>query len=211
MSGEPIKFGTDGWRGRIADAYTFTAVRRCAHGFSRYLLEEEGGTQPLVIGYDKRFASEDFAAAAAEVAAGNGLKVLLTSGPTPTPTISYSVVDRHAAGAINITASHNPPGDNGFKVRDRNGGAVNPQGLKAIENNIPDSEADIPRLDFDQGLKSGAIEIFDPAPAYIRQIERPRRSGGLAQGRALHPGRRHVGERRRLVLQPAQWGADHRQ
>jgi phosphomannomutase len=171
MAGKPIKFGTDGWRGRIADAYTFTAVRRCAHGFSRFLLEEEGSSRPLVIGYDKRFASEDFAAAAAEVAAGNGLKVLLTAGPTPTPTISFAAVDRQAAGAINITASHNPPVDNGFKVRDRNGGAINPQGLKAIEGNIPDSEADIPRLDFDQGLKSGAIEIFDPAPAYIRQIE----------------------------------------
>lgn len=171
MVASPIKFGTDGWRGRIADAYTFDAVRRCTHGFSRYLLEVEGSERPLVIGYDKRFASESFAAAAAEVAAGHGLKVLLTEGPTPTPTISYAAVERKAAGAINITASHNPAGDNGFKVRDRHGGAVDPRGLKAIEANIPDTATGVPHVNLDQGLKTGKIEIFDPAPAYIRQIE----------------------------------------
>ncbi len=171
MTAEPIIFGTDGWRDRIADTYTFEAVRRCAHGFSRYLLEVEGTEKPLVVGYDKRFASEAFAATAAEVAAGHGLKVFLTKGPTPTPTISYAVVERKAAGAINITASHNPPGDNGFKVRDRHGGAVNPEGLKAIEAYIPDTDAKVPHVDLEQGLKTGVIEIFDPAPAYTRQIE----------------------------------------
>jgi phosphomannomutase len=171
MTAEPIKFGTDGWRGRIADSYTFAAVRRCAHGFSRYLLEVEGTERPLIIGYDKRFASEAFAAAAAEVAAGHGFKVLLTQGPTPTPTISFAAFERKGVGAINITASHNPPGDNGFKVRDRHGGAVNPEGLKSIESYIPDTDEKVPHIDLDRGIKEGKIEIFDPAPAYTRQIE----------------------------------------
>ena len=88
MPTQAIRFGTDGWRGRIADTYTFEAVRRCAHGFARYLLETAGDAKPVVVGYDRRFASEHFAAAAAEVLAGNGFRVLLTAGATPTPAIA---------------------------------------------------------------------------------------------------------------------------
>ncbi len=172
MASTPIRFGTDGWRGRIAENYTFDAVRRCAHGFAKYLLEVEGDTRPVVIGYDKRFASEHFAAAAAEVLAAHGLHVLLTDTATPTPTISYAVVAQHAAGAVNITASHNPAGDNGFKVRDRHGGAIDPEGLKRIEAAIPDEADDVPRIRLQDGLSSGAIEHFDPKPAYIEQINR---------------------------------------
>jgi len=112
MAVQPIKFGTDGWRGRIADNYTFSAVRRCSFGFAKYLEEVEPSNKTIVIGYDKRFASDSFAKVAAEVLAGNGFRVLLTDGPTPTPTISFSAVHHEAVGAINITASHNPPGDN---------------------------------------------------------------------------------------------------
>ena len=105
-----IRFGTDGWRGRIAEDYTFANVRRAAQGFARYLLEEGKAGAWVVVGHDKRFHSENFAAAVAEVLAGNGLRVYLTQGATPTPVISYSVVDKKAAGAVNITASHNPHG-----------------------------------------------------------------------------------------------------
>ena len=91
----------------------------------------------MVIGGDKRFQSEDFAAAAAEVLAANGIPVHFCGGGMPTPVISFGVTDAHALGAINITASHNPPTDNGFKVRDPNGGAIDPDGLKAIEARIP--------------------------------------------------------------------------
>jgi phosphomannomutase len=171
MVSRKIQFGTDGWRGRIADDYTFEAVRRCTHGFSKYLLESEGNQKPVVVGFDKRFASPDFAIAAAEVVAGHGLKVLLTKGPTPTPAISFSAVHHKAAGAINITASHNPPADNGFKVRDMHGGAVDPDGLKRIESSIPDDDAAIPRVEFQQAIREGKIEEFDPAPAYIEQIK----------------------------------------
>ena len=109
---DTIKFGTDGWRGVIAEDYTFDNVRRAAQGFVSYLLEKGKQGQWVIVGYDKRFDSEFFAAAAAEVLVGNGLKVWLTDGATPTPVIAYAVVDNKACGAINITASHNPPTDN---------------------------------------------------------------------------------------------------
>lgn len=184
MASKPIKFGTDGWRGRIADEYTFEAVRRCSHGFAIYLKELEGSDQSIVIGHDKRFASEEFAKTAAEVMAAHGFEVLLLKGATPTPTISYTAVEQKAAGAINITASHNPPGDNGFKVRDRNGGAVAPEGLKIIEENIPPEDENIPRVALEDGLASGQIVEHDPKPAYVEQIDSlvdldPIRNAGL--------------------------------
>ena len=131
MNEPVIQFGTDGWRGQIADDYTFANVRRCAQGFATYLIGRGLAPQGAIIGFDQRFQSENFAAACAEVLAANGLHVWLTDGPTPTPVISYAVVHQHAGGAINITASHNPPTDNGFKVRDPNGGAIDPDGLNA--------------------------------------------------------------------------------
>ena len=172
MTRNPIKFGTDGWRGRIAENYTFEAVRRCSHGFAKYLLDVEGSEKPVVIGFDKRFASEAFAESAAEVMAGHGFRVLLTDGPSPTPTISYSVVHQGAVGAINITASHNPSPDNGFKVRDQHGGAIDPGGLRIIEAGIPDDDQKIPRVNIREALASGAVERFDASPAYFTQLEK---------------------------------------
>ena len=171
MSGK-IRFGTDGWRAVIAEDYTFDNVRRCAQGFAEYLVAQGYDTQWVVIGYDKRFQSERFAAACAEVIAANGLKVYLTNGATPTPVISYAVVDKGAAGAINITASHNPPTDNGFKVRNRHGGAIAPEGLKEIESLIPDAVEDVKRIAFSEAEKEGRIVLFDPKPAYLQQINR---------------------------------------
>jgi phosphomannomutase len=170
MSGT-IRFGTDGWRAVIAEDYTFENVRRCAQGFADYLLSQGYGGQWVVIGYDKRFQSESFAAACAEVIAANGLKVYLTEEATPTPVISYAVVDKSAVGAINITASHNPPTDNGFKVRNRYGGAIAPEGLKEIEIRIPDKVEKVKRTSFNDALKAGEIVLFDPKPAYLQQIK----------------------------------------
>ncbi len=168
-----IKFGTDGWRGRIADDYTFANVRRCAEGYARYIRATSKATQPaVVIGYDKRFQSEDFAAAAAEVLAGHGIKVWLTAGPTPTPVIAFAVGAQKADGAINITASHNPPQDNGFKVRDQTGGAIAPAGLAQIEAAIPRSEAEVARMDYDKAIAQGLITLFNPSDAYIANLER---------------------------------------
>lgn len=167
-----IIFGTDGWRGVIAEDYTFDNVRRCAQGFASYLLEKGKTGQWVVVGHDKRFSSEHFAAAAAEVLAGNGLRVYLTDEATPTPVIAYAVVDKKACGAVNITASHNPPTDNGFKVRDATGGAIDPEGLKRIEANIPDDVLNVKRLPFDTAAAEGKIVKFDASAPYIEHLTR---------------------------------------
>jgi phosphomannomutase len=166
-----IRFGTDGWRGRVAEDYTFDSVRRCAQGFASYMKEHGHEGEPIVVGHDQRFSGEHFAVAVAEVLAANGFRVLLTDGASPTPVISYAVVAQRAAGAVNVTASHNPPTDNGFKVRDEHGGAIAPDGLLEIESGIPDI-AGVQRLALDEALAQGKVAYFDPAPAYLAQIDR---------------------------------------
>jgi len=166
-----IVFGTDGWRGRIAEDYTYDSVRRCTQGFCRFIKgQKKEKTLSIVIGYDKRFASEYFALAAAEVLAGNGIHVYLTNEATPTPVISYSVVDKKADGAINITASHNPGTDIGFKVRDENGGAIPPENLILIEKLIPDFVDEVIRMPAEEAIVKKTIEKFDPKPAYIHHL-----------------------------------------
>jgi phosphomannomutase len=164
-----IHFGTDGWRARIAEDYTFDNVRRASQGFANYLADQGQEGASVVIGYDKRFAAEHFGAAAAEVMAANGFHVWLTDAATPTPVISYAIVERGAAGAINITASHNPPWDCGFKVRDENGAAIAPPGLRQIEEAIPSLEA-AQRMDLEDAQQQGLVDVWDPAPAYIDHI-----------------------------------------
>jgi phosphomannomutase len=167
-----IRFGTDGWRARIAEGYTFENVRRCAQGFADFLLAKGHQGEWVVIGYDKRFQSESFAEACAEVMVANDILVYLTEEATPTPVISYSVVNKRAVGAINITASHNPPVDNGFKVRNRHGGAIAPEGLKDIESRIPDSIDGVKVVDYAKAVSDGRVVIFDPKPAYMEQIKK---------------------------------------
>ncbi len=181
---QKIKFGTDGWRGMIADDYTFANLRRTAQGFADYMVSQGRAGEWIVLGYDKRFHSENFAAAAAEVLAANGLRVYLTDGPTPTPVISYAVVAKHAAGAVNITASHNPPTDNGFKVRDEHGGAIDPTGLKEIEARIPEDESGVKRVSLAEAKADGRVVVFDAAPDYIEHLKdlidlEPIRAAGL--------------------------------
>ena len=167
-----IKFGTDGWRGFVAEDYTFDNVRRCTQGFAKYLIENGKQGEAVVVGHDKRFSGEHFAAAVAEVLAANGFKVWLTDGATPTPVISYAVVDKKASGAVNITASHNPPTDNGFKVRDENGGAIDPDGLKQIEANIPDDIANVKRVALKDALADGSVQMFDASVSYIKHVKK---------------------------------------
>ncbi len=169
MIGE-IKFGTDGWRGHVAEDYTFENVRRCTQGFAAYLKAEGREGEWVVVGHDRRYQAENFARAVAEVLAGNGFRVYLTNGPTPTPVISYAVVAKGAAAAVNVTASHNPFTDNGFKVRDENGGAVEPAGLRTIEGSIPPSEDGVQRIPYKEAEGQGLIQVFDPAPEYIEHI-----------------------------------------
>jgi len=179
-----IIFGTDGWRGSIAEDYTFANVRRCTQGFADYLLNLGKKGEWVIVGHDKRFLSENFARAAAEVLAGNGLKVYLTMEATPTPVIAFAVVDKKAVGAVNITASHNPPIDNGFKVRNEYGGAIAPEGLKEIERLIPATEEQAKRLPFAKAQDQGLVEIFDASTNYITHIKKlidlePIRKAGL--------------------------------
>jgi len=166
-----IQFGTDGWRGRIAEDYTFDNVRRCAQGFATYLRAHGKRGERIIVGHDRRFASEHFAVAAAEVLAAHGFRALITQGATPTPVISYSVVAQKAVAAVNITASHNPATDNGFKVRDEHGGAIAPEGLLEIEQHIP-AASSVRRLELLEGQAQGLITYFDPVPAYLEQLAR---------------------------------------
>jgi phosphomannomutase len=169
---EKIHFGTDGWRGRIAEDYTFNNIRRCTQGFADYLLKKGAKDEWVIVGYDQRFQSENFAIAVAEVLAANNLRAYVTDKATPTPAVSYSVVNKKAVGAVNITASHNPPTDDGFKVRDEHGGAIDPDGLLAIEANIPETVEKIQRISLEDGISQGKIIFFDPNPAYIEQLNR---------------------------------------
>ena len=179
-----IHFGTDGWRGEIAEDYTFDNVRRATQGFASYLLNHGKNNAWVVVGYDKRFHSENFASTAAEVLCANGFSVYLTDGPTPTPIIAFSVVNKQAVAAVNITASHNPPTDNGYKVRDETGGAIAPEGLDEIERLIPDSIEAVKRMPAKDAESQGKLVQFDPAPAYIEHLKKlidlqPLRDAGL--------------------------------
>ncbi|MFC1893267.1 phosphoglucomutase/phosphomannomutase family protein [Chloroflexota bacterium] len=170
----PIKFGTDGWRGIIALDFTFDNVRVCAQAVADYLKESGLAGNGLVIGYDTRFASEDFASAAAEVVAGNGIKVYLCSRAAPTPVISYSVVAQKAGGAIIITASHNPAIWNGFKYKSQYGSSAPPEVIAKLEKNIAHTLATgkISETPLAGALKKGAVEYLDPDPAYFDQLAR---------------------------------------
>jgi len=169
-----INFGTDGWRAVIAEDFTFDNVRACAQGVANYLNQAKLSERGLVIGYDTRFASEDFAAAAAEVIAGNKIKVRLCSQSAPTPVISYAVTATKSAGAIIITASHNPGRWNGFKYKDDTGASAPTELVAEVEKNANEalSSDDIKRLPLADGFDSGLIAYLDPAPVYAKQLER---------------------------------------
>ena len=148
------------------------------------MLEKGNAGKWIIVGHDKRFDSEFFAAAAAEVLAGNGFKVYLTQEATPTPVIAFAVVNKGACGAVNITASHNPPTDNGFKVRDATGGAIDPEGLVRIESLIPEQLDQVKRVPFNQAEAAGTILKFDARTPYIEHINKlidlkPIRDAGL--------------------------------
>ena len=137
MSDSPvqIKFGTDGWRAIIAREFTFVNVERVAQAYADFLSRETGaGRKPfVVIGFDRRFLSEKFAARTAEVMAGNGFDIALFAEAQPTPLISWAVKDLGATGGVMITASHNPANFNGFKIKAPWGGSAAPETTRAVE------------------------------------------------------------------------------
>ncbi len=174
MMSNPIKFGTDGWRGIIAQDFTFDNVRACAQGVADYLKGAGLAGRGLIIGYDNRFASEEFARAAAEVIAANGIKVFLCPRAAPTPVISYSVLAKKAGGAIIITASHNPAIWNGFKYKTEGGTSASSEITTQIEKNLSHAltTGSINRVPLDKALDEGRVQYLDPAPIYAQQLAR---------------------------------------
>ena len=166
---ETIKFGTDGWRGIIADDFTFANVRICAQAAADYLIQSGAADKGMVIGYDTRFASEEFAGATAEVICGNGIKVYLCDKAAPTPVISYGVVAKEAGGAVVITASHNPWQWNGFKYKSADGASAPTEVVTQIEKNI--GKSSVKSISLAEAEKTGMLEYIDLAPLYRKQLE----------------------------------------
>lgn len=171
VSKNPIKFGTDGWRAVIADEYTFENVRYCALGTAEYVKREGNADKGLVVGYDTRFESDAFAAATAEVLAGNGVKVFLCETPAPTPVIGYAIQPHKAAGSIVITSSHNPAAYSGFKVRTEYAGAAPPEVLAQIEAQIDACYgSEVAQMPLDEAKAKGLVEMFDAKPPYLAHL-----------------------------------------
>jgi len=179
---DAVKFGTDGWRARIADDFTFANLRRVAAAAAGYYRDHaEGAGRGVVIGHDQRFLGREFAVAVAEVLAAHGVPVWLTAGATPTPVISFSVLARGAAGAINLTASHNPGSDMGFKVRDATGSALAPTALQTLESYLAAPDAVVPRVPLAAAEADGRVRLFDPAPAYRAFVAEKLDLGAIAR------------------------------
>ena len=159
-----VKFGTDGWRGIIADDFTYANVRVAAAAVAHYVLEHEQPGRGVCVGYDTRFGSASFARVVAEVLSGAGISVMLASGVTPTPALSYAVRERGAAGGVMITSSHNPAEWNGVKYKASYGGSGSPAIIGSIEEYLgrplPNAEA------------PAAIREVDFVPDYVQAIER---------------------------------------
>ncbi len=159
-----IKFGTDGWRGIIADDFTFENVRRVAGGIAAYVLRHEDAARGVIIGYDTRFLSQHAARIAAEVIAGAGIPVQITSDSTPTPAISLAVKSQGAAGGVVVTSSHNPWNWNGVKFKARFGGSATPAIMKVIEEEV--GAGAMPKG------QAASIKEVDLKPAYMEAISR---------------------------------------
>jgi len=158
-----IKFGTDGWRGIIADDYTFENVRRVANAIAKYVLKNEDPQHGVMIGYDTRFGSPKFARLVADVIAASGIPVKLANDYTPTPAVSYAVKQQGAAGGVMITSSHNPWNWNGVKFKGKFGGSATPAIMKKVEAEL---DGGPPAA----STKPAPIEEVDFKPAHIEAM-----------------------------------------
>src|SRR5579875_3611352 len=166
-----IRFGTDGWRGVVADDFTFETVRYAAQGVAEYLRSRPG--DPLaVVGYDCRFASEVFAEEVAQVFAGNGIRTLLFDRPSPTQVASWTVIDRQARGAAVITASHNPYLFNGLKYKPETGSSAPPEVIAELERRIGDLLERGPGAVRRATAADSLVERYDPRLPYYEQVRR---------------------------------------
>lgn len=169
MTTDVIKFGTDGWRAIIAQDFTFENVARCSQGLVDYLRERGTVDQGLVVGYDTRFLSKEFADTVAGVCAGNGVKVYLSEKAAPTPVISFNVLHLAAAGAAIITASHNPGIWNGFKFKPEYAGSATQEITDRLEAKIS-SVSEVKSMPLDQGRAQKLVVDIDPTPPYMTKI-----------------------------------------
>ena len=167
-----IKFGTDGWRAVIAEDFTFSNVARVAQATADYWKEKpaEGTEQKVIVGYDRRFLSDKFGQCVAEVFAGNGYKVVLTPEPTPTPAVSYAVKAQKAVGGVMITASHNPPEFNGYKLKSWFGGPSDPDTCKDVESLVDRNP--IQRMALAAAVKEGRVVIKNIRPAHYAAMKK---------------------------------------
>jgi phosphomannomutase len=162
-----IKFGTDGWRGIVADDFTFANLRLVAQGVADYLKSK--GPEPLaVVGYDCRFGAEAFSDEVAAIFAGNGIRTLIFDRPSPTQVASWTVIDRKATGAVAITASHNPYMFNGVKYKPETGSSAPTEVIRELEERIAGLTADSVR----RGEREPLVEVYDPMPSYVAQVGR---------------------------------------
>ncbi|WP_243372847.1 phosphoglucomutase/phosphomannomutase family protein [Geotalea sp. SG265] len=170
-----IKFGTDGWRGVIARDFTFDNLSLVAQATMDYLHREGLAAKGIIIGYDRRFLSREFAERVAEIAAGNDIATWLTDGYAPTPAVSWAVHERQAGAGIMITASHNPPKYNGFKVKESFGGSARPSTTKVLEEIVAANRAgnrSVVAQPLAEALESGKVNLFDAKEPYFRQLAR---------------------------------------
>lgn len=164
-----IRFGTDGWRAIIAQDFTFQNVARCAQGLADYVKARGAAHRGLVVGYDTRFLSREFAERVACVCAGNGILVYLSEKAAPTPVISFNVLHRRAAGAAIITASHNPALWNGFKFKPEYGGSATQEITDQLEAAIRDIGG-VHYMPLDRARDEGLVTLVDPDPPYLEGI-----------------------------------------
>jgi phosphomannomutase len=173
-----IKFGTDGWRAVIAEDFTFANVARVAQATADFWKAEIAnpkseifGREPkVIVGYDRRFFSDRFAQTTAEVFAGNGFQVVLTPEPTPTPSVSFAVKNLKAIGGVMITASHNPPSFNGFKLKSYYGGSSDSETCKAVEGFLDRNP--VKSTPLAEAIKARQIKITDVRPAHYAALKR---------------------------------------
>ena len=165
---DKIKFGTDGWRGVIAEDFTFANVHRVTEAIARYVREESDPAQGLVVGYDTRFLSAEFAKHASETLAASGIPVLLAGEATPTPAVSYAVVTRQTAGAVMITASHNPYRWNGVKFKAPYGGSAPPSILRRIELHLHRLDRSTARA---RKQRRASLQTADLVAPYLERLK----------------------------------------
>ena len=165
-----IKFGTDGWRGIISEDYTFNNLRLVAEAVASYINERGEAEKGIVVGYDARFLSRQYAEDCAAVLSDKGIKVWLSDSILPTPALTWQVKDRDAAGGIMITASHNPAEYNGFKFKASYGGSASPEIVAEIERYVQKLEAE--NRVFPKIALSGSVEKYKPRDVYLAHVKK---------------------------------------